>query len=96
MRLSKVFRLAREQMERGSENRFICFSIEDCSSEVPFMYKNRAIAEVIKRLYPRDTVEGWAYSKGLCRGDEITEQDFREFRIRWLKKLEREFKAKGD
>jgi hypothetical protein len=96
MKTSEVFRRARKLLESKRGSKYICFCIEDCSSEVLAMYKSRAIAEVMKRIYPRDTVEGWAYSKGLCRGDEVTSQDFREFRIRWLKELEREFKAKGD
>ena len=96
MQLSRIFRAVRKMMERNEGSRLICSCISNSSIEAPAMYKYLAIAEVRKRIYPRYTVEAWAWRHNLPDASKATPQDFREFHIRWLKALEEEFKAKGD
>jgi hypothetical protein len=97
MKTSELFRRARKLLESERGSKYICFCIEDCLDRSIAMARVVRASEIIKtRIYPHYTLEAWAFGKGLWHGDEVTEQDFREFRIRWLKALEEEFKAKGD
>jgi len=96
MRLSEVFRLARELMERGGGSGLICSSITYGLAVVPVKDKQRAVRVIMVRLHPSTTVFKWAEAHNLPDVGKVTASDFHEFRIRWLKELEREFKAKGD
>jgi hypothetical protein len=83
-------------MERGQGFTYICDNIECCRADVPRGDKYRAKEVIMKRLHPYYSVWEWVYGHNLPNLGSATPQDFREFRIRWLKALEEEFKAKGD
>jgi hypothetical protein len=98
MKLSEVFRLARSMIESApspQECPFICRAIYRLQF-VSAYDRTRALDIIQNRLFPSRTVEGWI-GRRLPKDLKIaTDKDFREFRIRWLKALEEEFKQKGD
>ena len=97
MKTSEVFRLAREYMEENprAPNQ-ICTAIH----YLPM--KSCAGGDLARQIVSDRlgdgvfTVAHWARRQKLPGSVRATADDFREFRIRWLKALEKEFKAKGD
>ena len=96
MQLSRIFRAVRRMMKRGEGEKYICNNIYFCLAGVPRKDRDRAREVIMKRIHPYDTVGGWAWRHNLPDVGRATDKDFREFRIRWLRALEAEFKAKGD
>jgi hypothetical protein len=96
MQLSEVFRQTQELMDRGEGIGRICHSIFYCLGGVSDYDKDRAISVIMNRICPYYDVKRWAKAHNLPNANSATYNDFREFRIRWLKALEEEFKQKGD
>ncbi len=97
MQLSRIFRAVRKRMERSVfACRYICINILYRLGGVPSNDKNRAIAVIEERIRPYEDIEEWAVANRLKYVRRAKDDDFREFRIRWLKALEEEFKQKGD
>jgi hypothetical protein len=97
MKTSEVFRLAREYMEKNPRgHNQICTAIYYLPG-VSCAVGDLARQIVSDRLgYGVFTVAHWARRQKLPGSVRATPKDFREFRIRWLKALEEEFKQKGD
>lgn len=108
-KLSEVFRLAREYMEEYPDDcsKFICTNINVLYNMgvITETVRWKAKDVINTRLGGRPTVEGW-----LCVNKHITPYQYnrandfantpmvkrvREYRLAWLRELEREFKAKG-
>jgi len=96
MQLSIIFRSARQIMEQGKGRKHICHSIFYCLGGFSDYDKDRAISVIMNRICPYYDVDQWAKVQDLPNVCQATDEDFREFRIRWLHALEAEFKAKGD
>lgn len=94
MKTSEMFRYARWMIE-DSDEPFVCGAIHRL--RFPSAHdKTRALDIIQSRLYPSKTVEGWISRRLPKDAKAATDKDFHAFRIRWLKALEEEFKAKGD
>jgi hypothetical protein len=103
MKTSEVFRLAREYMEKNPRgHNQICTAIYylpevscegGCRSRKGFQARQIVSDRLGDGVF---TVAHWARRQKLPGSVRATADDFREFRIRWLKALEEEFKAKGD
>ncbi len=94
MKTSEVFRYARCIIEDLDEG-FICAAIHRHKFASAYD-KTRALDIIQSRLYPSKTVEGWISRRLPKDANAATDKDFYEFRIRWLKALEEEFKQRGD
>jgi hypothetical protein len=94
MKTSKLFRYARWAIEDLAAD-YICAAVHRLGFASAYD-KTRALDIIQSRVYPSKTVEGWISRKLPKDAKAATYNDCREFRIRWLKELEREFRAKGD
>jgi hypothetical protein len=98
MKTSEVFRLARSMIESAPSPQqcpFICRAIYRLQF-VSAYDRGRALDIIQNRLFPSKTVEGWISRRLPKDANAATDKDFYEFRIRWLKALEEEFKQRGD
>ena len=100
MKTSEVFRLARQEIQSkdfwpGDQIPFICLTIGSLR-HVPIQDRAMARRVIINRISPSLTIESWAKNHNLPNASLASREDFRSFRVRWLKALEEEFSAKGD
>jgi hypothetical protein len=95
MKTSEVFKHARYLIRDSGEYPYICRAI--CRLQFfPIHNRARAIDIIESRIFPARTIEGWISRVRPNDAKIATDKDFHEFRIRWLKALEEEFKQKGD
>jgi hypothetical protein len=94
MKMSEIFRYARWMIEDLAVD-YVCAAVHRVKFTSAYD-KTRALDIIQSRLSPSSTVEGWISRRFPKDAKAATDNDFREFRIRWLKALEEEFKQKGD
>jgi len=102
MKISQIFKRAHSKIKSGEEV-YICAAIS-CDSAAPRHDGNRALDVIYERINGTKRPHGlvgksvicWLLDNTSATHDDMTRDQMRLYRMRWLNALIKEFEAKGD